>query len=195
MTSAGGTLGSRGGASGAGDWLGGGTEPGRAGVVLVAAGKVAGDELDVLFAGAWGCRGTATESGTAARGPEEGVEARASGAMPTTKRVWPDLISSPLARSMASRILAPFRYVPLVLFLSTRRQPSKPYSTAKCRPDIRLSCGTANCARSEARPVTTDSPLASEIVFPASGPALICRRMAMRSPPEFQTITSSNGRR
>ncbi len=58
------------------------------------------------------------------------------------------------------------------------RQPLGPHSTAKCKPDMNVSCGTANWARVAARPMTIDLPAASVICFPANGPALTSRIIA-----------------
>src|SRR5580704_14216703 len=96
---------------------------------------------------AWGC--------AVAWGLAEIPGGGLSGAIRTTKIVWPDLISSPLA-SAASFARAPFRNVPLLLFKSRKRQPFSSHSTAKCAPDISLSWGTANWARSGVRPMTMD---------------------------------------
>src|SRR5579864_2729948 len=70
---------------------------------------------------------------------------------------------------------APFKKVPLLLLRSCTRQPLVPHSTAKCTPDINVSCGKANCARPAARPNVTVSPVVRPMTFPAIGPSRISR--------------------
>jgi hypothetical protein len=134
---------------------------------------------------ATGERGCGAEDGASSCGGIRDASF-ASATIFTVKIVWPPLISSPLA-SMASWIRAPFKNVPLLLLRSWTRQPPGPHSTAKCTPDMNVSCGKANCARPAARPNVTVCPVAMATFFPVIGPSRISSITPTRCSPKARS--------
>jgi len=162
----------------AGEFRGGGWTVRRGGVGGASPGFALAASAAGWPAGIAAPSGTCAAAGTAALAEAANPASFSSDRIFTAKIVCPALISSPFA-SIASWTRAPFKNVPLLLLRSCTRQPEALHSTAKCTPDINVSCGNATSARPLARPKVTVRPVVTVITLPAIGPFRISNAMPM----------------